>query len=104
VAIAGSRAGGYGKPTKLAKFKCTSCSFHYEEKPGGTKCPKCQCLYVTWVNYLEWEVEVAKQDAELAAQARRTAEDSVNKAKAALTKAKKDKRKRKASAKQRKRK
>ncbi len=104
MAIAGSRAGGYGRPPKLAKFKCTSCGHHYEEKPGGTICPKCECKYVTWVNAEEWVEVVAQQDAELERQARAAADDAMSKAKAAVAKVKKDKSKRKAAAKQRKRK
>ncbi len=104
MAIAGSRAGGYGRPQKLAKFKCTSCGHHYEEKPGGTICPKCGHKYVTWVNADEFVKVVAEQDAELERQARAAADDAMNKAKAAVAKVKKDKRKRKSSAKQRKRK
>lgn len=104
MAIVGSRAGGYGRPTKLAKYKCTSCSHHYEEQPGGTECPKCKCKYVHWVNAAEWEQIVAEQDAELARQARDAADDAMSKARAAVAKVKKDKSKRKAAAKQRKRK
>lgn len=103
-AIAGSRAGGYGRHPKLAKFKCTSCQHHYEEQPGGTQCPKCGWKYVTWVNADDWEIIVAQQDAELAIQAKWAADDALNKAKAAITKSKKDKQKRKSAAKQRKRK
>ena len=101
-AISGSRAGGYGRPTKLAKFKCASCSFHYEEAPGGTSCPKCGWTYVIWVNHAEWEIIVAEQDAELARQAKAAEENALAQAKAALTKSKKARSKRKAAAKQRK--
>ncbi len=101
-AIAGSRAGGYGRPEKLAKYKCTSCHHHYEEQPGGTVCPKCGHLYVTWVNADDWEIIVAQQDAELAIQAKWAAEDALNKAKAAVEATRKNKSKRKAAAKQRK--
>lgn len=105
MAIAGSRANGYGKQKKLAKYKCARCPWHFEEQEtGGTKCPKCGSVYVTWINAEDWVEIVAQQDAELERQARAAADDAMNKAKAAVAKVKKDKRKRKNAAKQRKRK
>ena len=103
-AIAGSRAGGYGRPPKLAKYKCTSCSHHYEEQPGSTICPKCQCKYVYWVNAQDWEIAVAQQDAQLAIDAKWAADDAIAKAKAAILNTKASKKRRKAAAKARKRK
>ena len=37
-----------------AKYKCLGCNYEYEGEPGPTECPKCDHLYVKWVNYEEW--------------------------------------------------
>lgn len=37
----------------LAKFKCMRCGYKYERKPGPTTCPKCESLYVEWLNWRE---------------------------------------------------
>lgn len=35
----------------LAKFLCLKCSYIWESNPCPTQCPKCNHLYVKWVNY-----------------------------------------------------
>ena len=36
------------------KFKCMRCGYYFEnERPGPTQCPKCNNLYVEWLNWKE---------------------------------------------------
>lgn len=105
MALAGSRAGGYGKPKKAAKYKCTRCKWCYEEpEAGGTVCPECGCKYVTWVNPDEFIEAGKRQDAELQRRHDAALEDAGRAAKAALLQAKKRKRQQKNASKARKRK
>ena len=39
----------------LAKYKCLKCFYEYEDKAGPTKCPRCEHLYVEWLNYEKFE-------------------------------------------------
>jgi rubrerythrin len=41
-----------------ALYKCVKCGYEYESHPGPTQCPRCQNLYVKWVNYDEWRNKV----------------------------------------------
>lgn len=47
-----------------AKFKCLKCGYKYLSKPGPTKCPKCNHLYVKWINYEEMYELIFKPNAE----------------------------------------
>lgn len=101
-----SRAAGYGAgPKKPAKYKCTKCSFVYEEpEAGGTICPNCGNKYVTWIGPEEFIAAAEAQDKALAEKAARGVEEAARQSKSAGTKAKKDKVKRKNARKARKRK
>jgi len=35
------------------KGKCMRCSYEFSGKTGPMKCPKCNHLYVEWLNYQE---------------------------------------------------
>ena len=35
----------------IAIYKCLKCGVEWGSKPGPTQCPKCQHLYVKWLNY-----------------------------------------------------
>lgn len=35
----------------LAKFRCLKCGYEWEDIQGPTQCPKCNHLWVKWVNY-----------------------------------------------------
>lgn len=103
--LAGSRAGGYGKVKKPAKYKCSKCSWAYEEpKAGGTVCPDCGCKYVQWCNPAEFIELGIRQDAVLAKRAEAALENAGRAAKSAVVKVKKEKRKKKNASKARKRK
>jgi len=39
------------KEIPKAKFRCQSCKFEYQYKPGPTSCPKWQSIMVDWLNY-----------------------------------------------------
>ncbi len=39
---------------KIAKHKCQKCGHEWEGRPGPTKCPKCNHLYITWLNYKDF--------------------------------------------------
>lgn len=44
-----------------ALYKCVKCGYEYESLlPRSAQCPKCQNLYVEWVNYDEWRNKVMK--------------------------------------------
>ncbi len=104
MAIAGSRAGGYGRSVKPAKYKCTKCSWAYEEPAaGGTVCPECGCKYVTWVNPKEFIELGIRQDAILAKRAQAAEEAAEGQKGRADNKAKKQKRQQKNASKARKR-
>lgn len=88
-----------------AKYKCTKCSWAYEEPAaGGTVCPECGCKYVTWVNPTEFIELGIRQDRVLALRAIAAGQDATNKAKAAIAESKKRKRQQKNASKARKRK
>ena len=44
----------------LAKFCCLACGHEWEQPPKPTKCPKCDHLYVKWLNYEELRASSAK--------------------------------------------
>jgi rubrerythrin len=48
--------------TTLAKFKCIKCDFLWESNPGPTQCPKCDHLYVKWLNYEQMRKEWDQED------------------------------------------
>ncbi len=35
----------------LGEFRCLRCKHEWTEPPGPTACPKCEHLYVKWLNY-----------------------------------------------------
>jgi len=37
----------------LGKYKCLKCNYEWEEKHGPNQCPKCNNLYVKWLNFEE---------------------------------------------------
>ena len=45
----------------LAEFLCLKCNFKWKSNPGPIQCPKCNHLYVKWLNYKEmgeqWDLE-----------------------------------------------
>lgn len=36
---------------KDAHYRCLKCGHEWRQPPGMVDCPKCQHLYVKWVNY-----------------------------------------------------
>ena len=38
------------KMNLIAKYKCLKCKHKWEEKPGPVICPKCNHVYVKWLN------------------------------------------------------
>jgi len=42
-------------------FKCLKCGHQWKQRSGQSQCPKCDHLYVKWLNYEEqrkkWRVE-----------------------------------------------
>ncbi len=34
-----------------AKYKCLKCGYQYKSPPGPTQCPKCNHLYIKWLNF-----------------------------------------------------
>ena len=36
-----------------AKYKCLKCKYEYQELSGPTQCPKCNHLYIKWLNFEE---------------------------------------------------
>lgn len=32
-------------------YKCLKCGYEWEQLPAPTQCPKCNHLYVKWLNY-----------------------------------------------------
>lgn len=45
----------------MAKFRCLKCGYKYQSFPGPTQCPKCNSLYVKWINYKEMELKWIKE-------------------------------------------
>jgi len=41
-----------------AEFQCLSCKHQWEDKPGPIECPKCNHIYVKWLNYKKMEKEL----------------------------------------------
>lgn len=45
----------------MARYRCLRCGHEWNGAPGPgtaddpTQCPKCGHLYVSWLNYKEWE-------------------------------------------------
>lgn len=37
-----------------AEYKCMRCKFEYEDSPGLTQCPKCNHLYIEWINHEQY--------------------------------------------------
>ena len=37
-----------------ASYKCDKCGYKWNSNPKQTICPKCNHLYVEWLNYKEW--------------------------------------------------
>jgi len=44
-----------------AKYKCMNCGYRYESQPCPTQCPKCNHLYVKWMNYKEMRKKAAME-------------------------------------------
>jgi len=46
----------------IAKYKCMKCKHKWEGKPGPVICPKCNHIYVKWLNLKEVmdQIELSK--------------------------------------------
>lgn len=44
---------------RLGKFQCDGCNLRFELQPGGhenSRCPRCNSLYYTWLDYSTFSV------------------------------------------------
>jgi len=39
----------------IAKYQCLDCDYEFKTVPQPVQCPRCECLYLKWLNYSEFE-------------------------------------------------